>query len=208
MLKPWVAHALFWFVRAGIFAVIAGTIVLAWRLGFAKSKPGPGRTVAIVLLVAFYLSVASAGIAIGHDQVALFAMPVCLLTFAWVLSFRVRSAWMMLIHTPVVLGLGLACLFIWSSLTLSRDPVVPEWEQRVDRRLICRAYPIDDSLPATRLMLLRETDDSLSDEIIDDSLTQISPVTCRCTVAASGAVVVMEIRDKEGKVQRKEVTVE
>ncbi len=208
MLKPWVAQALFWFVRAGLFAVFAGSIFLAWRIGFAEPRPGPRRAVAIVLLAAFYLSVAGAGAAIGHQQVVLFAVPLCLLTFGWIQSFDVRSVWMMLIHIPVVVGLGLAGLLIWISLTPSSDPVVPEWEQRVGRQLNCRAYPVDDSLPATRLMLLRETNDSFRDEIIDDSLTQVGPVTCRCTQAANGAVVVMEIRDKEGKVERKEVTVE
>ncbi|QOY91116.1 hypothetical protein [Paludibaculum fermentans] len=208
MLKPWVAQAIFWFVRAGLFAVIAGTIVLAWRLGSVRSKPGPAGAAAIVLLVGLYLAVACAGMVIGHDQVVLFAVPVCLLTFGWILSFRVRSALMMLIHMPMVLGLGLACLFIWTALTPISDPVVPEWEQRVSRNLICRTYPKDeDSLPVTRLMLLRETDDRVKDEIVSDSLANLSPVTCRCTQAANGTVVVMEMRDKAGKVSRKEVTV-
>lgn len=209
MLKPWVVQALFWFIRIGLVVVLAGSVAIIWHIGFRRLKPSFATVTAIIVLVTFYFVVAYAGALLEHDQIVLCGGFLSLFVSAWILSFRAKSLWMILAHIPVVLGLALGGLLLATSLFPNSDPSVHEWEQRIGRSLVCRTYPKGgDSLPVTRLMLLRETDDRFNDEILDDSLSDISPVICRCADAANGARVVIEMQNKEGKVQRREIPID
>lgn len=84
MLKPWVVQALFWFIRAGLLVVLAGTIVITWRIGYAKRKTGVATVTAALLLLAFYAVVGYAGSCLGHDQVALSGGLLSLVTSGWI----------------------------------------------------------------------------------------------------------------------------
>lgn len=208
MLKPWVVQALFWYIRTGLVVVVAGTGAITWRIGFHGLKPSRASVTAIIILVTFYFTLAYAAALLEHDQVVLGGGVLSLIAAVWVLSFRTKSPWMMLVHIPAVLGLALGGLLLVSSLFPNSDPSVHEWKQRIGRSLVCRTYPKGgDSLSVTRLMLLRETDDWFSDEILDDSISNISPVICRCAEAAHGAGVILEMQDKQGEVRRKEVPI-
>ncbi|MBI4889410.1 MAG: hypothetical protein HY821_02220 [Acidobacteria bacterium] len=197
MLKPWVVEALGWGYRGGLLLMMVGVVWLWWE------KRRKGRTwrrcwAAMAAMAAGWGSVVAAARGLEYEPPNLFIAAICAVTFGylWRVNPQRRIHWLRLV--PLVAGVLVSgwVLDLGSDAAMWR--LLPEFENRLGRGLVCRAYPVpEDSLSHPRLMLIKESD-GWRDEVLDELEGNLAARFPSCE-SLPGGEVRLYIRDVDGR---------
>jgi len=207
MLKPSVVYALLWIYKGGLIGLLIGTVLLR-LLRYGPFSTRPAKRAAQIALLGFYGIVAVAGTVVGFSFVTLATGILCLSLYGLLRCVHRKKPLTWLLLLPLCLGGPFGWRISESALDDSDNPLVPIFEQRLNRTLVCRAYPHDfDSLSGTRLVVARESGNWFTDEILDELLVKNRPSHITCTETSEGHVILKMRAPGSGEEVEKRVVV-
>ena len=162
MLKPWLVYALVWTYKAGLVAMPLVVILLRWR--FLAGLPSLRRR---IILGCLWVAIAMAGWAAGFMVTTVTYILLCFVLYGLLLLIDEARPITLLLVLPVVASGGYVA-WVYSDIVSDKyNSLLPVSEQRLNEQLVCRVYPTWlDSIPATRIVLIRDNGGWWSDEMV------------------------------------------
>jgi len=185
MIKPWVAHLVFWAFVLGLPGIPAAILLSPWL---------PRTRAVWIAMVGLWSLLWVLASHADHPVAFLLFTVVSLLIYPWlVLVKRINFVTAILILPllsvlPILAIVGALCIFYFG-LIAGSSPQLPVHEQRLSANLVCRSYSIvRHSGVSTRLLLLRENPFSWKDEFIDYADTFEYPPCASCELSSGNTV--------------------
>jgi predicted membrane metal-binding protein len=185
MLKPPVVLALLWVYRGGLAGLLLTMIWIRWRRN--RPQDGPRPRAAVWTLTLLSTVVAAAGYYFDFGWLSLLYAAGLLALYGLSLPIHLERVytWVMVIPLLIVAWMLLAIVIDTDG---TGNPRVANYEHRLAPELVCRGYPLwYDSLPAVRLVLLREGR-YLSDEVVGAIDGEFGMNRSSCVLLPNGEV--------------------